>query len=201
MGHRLPDRVSVFIDYENAIRVARHVFAHEVTSRIDPYKLSRWLAGPERDLNGVHIYRGEPDAQRSPSAWAEFDRDVKRWVAMGAYVTTIPVQYGRNGIAREKGIDVALAIDVITRAVHQEFEVAVIVSNDRDLSPVVKALAQGTFGVHVEIASWVSGGGSDEVALHAPRVRNHRMDHAIYEHVADSLLCAHGPCHPRRRDR
>lgn len=60
----------------------------------------------------------------------------------GVHVTTRPLRYtqelledGSNSyVAREKGIDVRIAIDVLTMAERKEYDVAVIFSQDQDLA-------------------------------------------------------------------
>jgi len=44
----------------------------------------------------------------------------------------------RNGVFREKGVDVLLAIDLVIGALRDEFDSAVLISSDSDLIPAVE---------------------------------------------------------------
>jgi len=100
---------------------------------------------------------------RGSDQWDEADN--KRWnrfwthklAAMGrqgVHIYSRPLRYRNQRVrlpdgseftflaGEEKGIDVRLAIDVIRKAHHQEFDVALIFSQDQDLSEVAKEMRQ-----------------------------------------------------------
>ena len=54
---------------------------------------------------------------------------------------------------REKGIDVALAIDLVHSALREEYVVAVVFTNDTDILPAVE-LAFYETEPRIEIAAW-----------------------------------------------
>jgi hypothetical protein len=54
---------------------------------------------------------------------------------------------------REKGVDVALAIDLLECALAGKFDTAVVFSGDTDLLPAVEAAFHRT-STHIEIACW-----------------------------------------------
>ena len=62
--------------------------------------------------------------------------------------------------ANEKGIDVALAVDMMRMAMEGAMDVAVLFSSDNDLLPAVEALFRFP-QCHVEVAAWSQ----------APRIR------------------------------
>jgi len=54
--------------------------------------------------------------------------------------------------ASEKGIDVALAID-IAMGMDNAYDAAILVSSDTDLLPAIEAIVARTLG-HIELATW-----------------------------------------------
>jgi hypothetical protein len=167
-------RVMVFIDHQNAYMRARESFG---TSHADPYTLGqihphrlglllnargRAVDGA-RELVQVRVYRGQPEARRNPAGHAACRRQVGLWAAQAGVVPCLrPLRYlatawNRNGRAitweaREKGIDVLLAIDMVVGAIRDDYDVAVLVSEDTDLLPAVEAVFER--GKEVEAASW-----------------------------------------------
>jgi uncharacterized LabA/DUF88 family protein len=55
--------------------------------------------------------------------------------------------------AIEKGIDVALAVDMVRMAASKEFDAAILFSSDTDLMPAIETIMDLRLG-HVEIATW-----------------------------------------------
>lgn len=55
--------------------------------------------------------------------------------------------------AQEKGIDVALAVDVVAMAMRKEYDAAIVVSSDTDLMPAIETVYNGRLG-HIELATW-----------------------------------------------
>ena len=168
------ERLAVFIDYQNAYMGARQAFGvgqgdPHVVGQFDPLELARLIARRHpnhagaklRQLVRVSIYRGLPDASKSPTGYAAARRQVARWQSYGAGsgvrldVRTRPLDY-RLGKPREKGVDVLLALDLAFGAASSEFDVVVLFSGDSDLLPALER-ADGS-GVACESASWRGGG-------------------------------------------
>jgi uncharacterized LabA/DUF88 family protein len=90
----------------------------------------------------VRFYTGVPPKDRDQK-WHEFwQKKTLRMTRAGVHVTTRALRYTQEllddgnaaYIAREKGIDVRIAIDVLTMAERKEYDVAVIFSQDQDLA-------------------------------------------------------------------
>jgi uncharacterized LabA/DUF88 family protein len=198
-------RVTVFVDYQNVYMRARQTFgdpALDVVTfgQFHPRRLGLLLTrkgetvDPRRELHEVRIYRGEPDAQRSPKTQAACQRQVRYWAAQDDVAAiTRPLLYipsawhgGRPSAwqAREKGIDVRIALDMAMGAVRNEFDVAVLVSADTDLVPAIEAVIEA--GRRVEVASWRPDRGYGS-RLSVPR-RNvwcHWLGRKDFEQVSD----------------
>lgn len=171
---QLSQRMMVFIDYQNVYMRAREVFGDATTKadftfgQVLPRRLGvrvRQLAeeaGKQRTLDGVRVYRGEPDAERNPIGQAACQRQVHFWSSQqGVEVFTRPLNYrairwdgGRpvDWEVREKGIDVMLAVDLVMGAARDQYDVAVLLSADTDLLPAAEAVLD--MGKWVEFAAW-----------------------------------------------
>lgn len=143
-------RAMAFIDGQNLYQHAKDAFGHHHPN-YDPIKLHRKIC----ELNDwvpnlVRFYTGIPAQSESPmwaGYWAKRILILKR---KGVSVTTRPLRYRREVITdqsgnnrtvvtpQEKGIDVRLALDIVSTARTKQWDVAVIFSQDQDLAEVVQ---------------------------------------------------------------
>jgi len=139
---------------------------------------------PSRLLS-VRVYRGRPDPRHEPGAAGANDRQAAVWQRNGAVVCRRPLRYPRDWPdlpAREKGVDVQLACDVITEAMTHQVDVVIIASRDTDLIPALEIVRSRRLA-HVETASW---DGSSRICFSGERQPwCHRMDEAAYEAIRD----------------
>lgn len=160
------ERVAVFLDYENVHRTGHQLFASigrpKYETVVDPVRIAETIVAKRRtggELTSIRVFRGRPvpEFQAKPAsandiqaaAWLEDPR-----VQLKRRDLKYDFDANRNWIAaREKGIDVALAISLVEGALRSEFDVAVIFSCDTDLLPAVELAFRGT-EAHVEIACW-----------------------------------------------
>ena len=139
-----------FIDGQNLYQHAKDAFGHHHPN-YDLTKLHRAVC----QLHGwtpnlVRFYTGVPSARESPmwaSYWAKRLLYMKR---AGIHVTSRPLRYRKettidavgNEVVvvtpQEKGIDIRLALDVVSTARTRQCNVAVIFSQDQDLAEVVQ---------------------------------------------------------------
>lgn len=157
------ERVIVFIDYENIVRSARDAFGSTADSvndfHVDPCALGRLLVGRRTRLSklvGVRVYRGKPLPALQPEAARASDRQAAAWARQGVVVTRRTLAYPiafPNEPAREKGVDVALACDVIALASEGAMDCAIIVSRDTDLLPALELIVNRHWA-HPEAAMW-----------------------------------------------
>ena len=158
------DRVVVFMDYQNVHGWARRQFhpinCHPAVGHVDPLRLARLLVNRRKrpsTLHGVRIYRGRPVPSHQPTAAAANDRQTAEW-ERGGLVKVIrrPLRYPADWPttpAAEKGIDVALAIDIVSMGIAQEYDAAILFSSDTDLLPAIEVVVQRRLG-HIELATW-----------------------------------------------
>lgn len=189
--------VTVFIDYQNA-----HLSGHEQwcpygepvhLCLIDPLKLAEKvveLRAPGGRLTAVRVYRGRPDPRKEGVAAGRSDRQMAAWTT-DPRVTVIRRQlwYPRDwGLptctekAREKGIDVSLAIDMVRMTLAKEYEVGILFSRDTDLLPALE-LVFDLPDVHTEGATWE---GASRLVLKYRRLYCHKLSEADFQAVRDS---------------
>lgn len=167
----MADRVVVFLDYQNIYRRARDAFfSHEIDrhwcGQISPIKLGQLLVerSPyERVLAGVRVYRGMPSNSRDSVGYAAARKQIANWrtdsrVEVLAHSLRYPPGWPdthRDGEKpREKGIDVSLAIDFVTMAVQERYDVGILFSVDTDLKPALQFVNGSGFNASGEVAAW-----------------------------------------------
>ena len=144
--------VVVFIDAQNVHNDFRRAFfpadAPSGAGWFHPKALADLLVsrGPDFEewtLKEVRVYTGSPVAWRDAYGAAAHDRQGESWEAAGAIKRTRPLYYPDDWPterARQKGVDVELAVDVIRMAIAGEYQIGIICSTDRDLLPAIEAV-------------------------------------------------------------
>jgi uncharacterized LabA/DUF88 family protein len=201
----VPDRVVVFLDWQNVYRGAREAYcayqAPHWEGQVDPVPLAQHLAADspfDRQLEQVRIYRGQPDASKDRKGYAACSRQVGVWrqsplvrvtTRTLRYPAGWPNPYQPGDRPQEKGIDVALAIDFVVMAVRREYEVGILMSTDTDLKPALEAVAALTSGTgqRAEVAAWSVPGRHDRrLAITGRNLYCHWMGQSVYNRIADA---------------
>ena len=151
VGERRHCRVVVFVDLMNMFEDFRRAFCSEPygsrDGQFDPMKLATMLVqrGPDFEswsLEQVRVYGGRYNPEREPYAAKAHDRQEATWRASGVVPRFRPLQYPLGWPtqkSRQKGVDVELAIDVVTMA-RVEYDIGIVVSTDTDLAPALEAV-------------------------------------------------------------
>lgn len=135
-----------FIDGQNLFHAAREAFGYTYPN-YDPKKLAAAICRQQNwVLQQVRFYTGVPDAEDNPY-WSEFwTRKLAQMGRQQVYPYSRPLRYQNSTVtlpdgtkhtylsAHEKGIDVRLALDVVGLALDDALDVALIFSQDQDLS-------------------------------------------------------------------
>ena len=189
-------KLILFIDAQNVYHRARETFAlgtdSHIDGQIDPWAVAELIAargGPRQEpveVMGVRIYTGYHTPERDSRAYASYRKQRASWEQSGCHVVARAVRYSgpddRHG--REKGIDVALAVDYVRLAIQHEFEIGVIFSVDTDLAPAlefVKSLNDPS--LMPATAAWYGEGAVTQINV--PGVWCHRLSKADYIAVHD----------------
>jgi uncharacterized LabA/DUF88 family protein len=145
-------RAVAFVDGQNLFHAAKEAFGYPTPS-FDVVALARAVCALRSwHLTAVRFYTGVPDSRDNPF-WNHF------WTAKlaqmgreGVQTYSRPLRYRNQTVrlpggvthtmlvAQEKGIDVRLALDVVRMAHARAFDVAVVFSQDQDLSEVADEL-------------------------------------------------------------
>ncbi|MCW2496597.1 NYN domain-containing protein [Jatrophihabitans sp.] len=171
-------RVIVFLDWQNVYRQARESFHSKtddfVKGQVNPLDLALTLAerapeGITRELTSVRIYRGLPDNKFDPKAYDAARRQISTWqrdqrVVVNHRKLRYPSDWVKGksdpSLVKEKGIDVALAIDFAAMATDGQYDVGILMSCDNDLLPALERVEQRRKtrgdGPAVEVAAWKS---------------------------------------------
>jgi uncharacterized LabA/DUF88 family protein len=146
-------RVIAFVDGQNLFHAAREAFGYTVPN-YDVGALAETVTGLQRawSLVRAHFYTGIP-APSDNSRWHAFwSAKLSLMGRRGIRVFSRPLRYRTRAVklpdgndyrfltAEEKGIDVRLALDVIRFAHRAEYDVALIFSQDQDLSEVAQEI-------------------------------------------------------------
>ena len=147
-------RVVAFFDGQNLFHAARHAFGYTYPN-YDPLALASAVSAARSwSLTEVRFYTGVPDREDDPF-WNHFW--TSKLAGMGRRGVTVysrSLVY-RNKVVRlrdgtehsyltgeEKGIDVRLAIDITSMAWQSAFDVALVFSQDQDLSEVAREIRE-----------------------------------------------------------
>ena len=203
------DRVMVFIDYQNTYMAARTEFAGPadefdyVFGQISPRAVgdlivARRSGHHQSELAGVRVYRGQPSASKDPRGYGASRAQVDAWRRQdGVVAVTRPLRYPigypdhspRGEKPMEKGIDVELAVDMVTMAVENRYDVAVLFSLDTDLKPPLEFVVRRSHagGPRAEAAAW-SGPNrkSRRLAISGTNLWCHWLDRDDFDSVADA---------------
>lgn len=150
-------RVIGFVDGQNLFYAAKQAFGYSYPN-FDPKRLTEVVAAAQGwTVLGTRFYTGVPDPIDNPF-WNHF------WTAKLAVMGTQgvvsyarPLRYRNQTIAlpaggsttvlvgQEKGIDVRIALDIVRLARSGDYDVALVFSQDQDLSEVadeIRAIAR-----------------------------------------------------------
>jgi len=130
-------RVFVFIDGSNFYHSLKKSFG---SAKID---LASFL---QQISNGTYtkaFYYTSPIDQKDS---LEKSRAQQRFLARITKIPNLELFLGRlerrNNTKVEKGVDVKIAVDMLSNAFHDKYDTAILVSNDADFVPLVKEIQQ-----------------------------------------------------------
>jgi uncharacterized LabA/DUF88 family protein len=151
------NRIAVFIDNSNVFNRIR-----ELTSQssawdcfYDPLYLAQKLVG-NRHLVYVGFYCSPPPSFLTHGNQEERNRYIKQmqYLSEVAKLQGVTMKYGTvNGVRgslQEKNLDTQLVADMVTMAAKNQFDVAVLVSNDGDYVSAIRPTKE-SFGKKVEV--------------------------------------------------
>ena len=131
-------RTIVLIDGQNLFHLAKEAWGHSWPN-YDVQKLAQALTALKsgRVLEEVRFYTGMPTEQSNPRWYGFWNNKLRRLERQG-----IRVYRGRISYGQEKGVDVSLALDLVSATYEQRYDTSIIVSQDSDFGPAVR-IAKG----------------------------------------------------------
>lgn len=140
-------RVVTFFDCQNLFGMARKWWAYS-RPNFDPIKLSRFVVRKNQDWNltGIRLYTGIHSFSKNPGLNRFWNRKLNAHKLKDprVYAYTAPLLYTAND-TREKGIDIRIALDLIRMARKNQYDVAVLFSQDSDFKEVAMEIRDIAF--------------------------------------------------------
>jgi uncharacterized LabA/DUF88 family protein len=142
MSYSEPEKKKIvtFFDCQNLFLAIKTLWGYSFPN-FDPVKLSKLVSQNQSaydgKLKGIRLYTGIHEVSVNP-AWHDFwARKLANHSNQDPRVFTYsrPLRYS-NGVAREKGIDIRIALDLVRMARLKEYDIAVLFSQDADFSEV-----------------------------------------------------------------
>jgi uncharacterized LabA/DUF88 family protein len=154
--------VAIFFDFQNVHLVGRDSFNRNgrlLECVPDPVRLAESMASRRNrktELRSIRVYRGRPNPEYQPYLATLNDAQADKWSRdERVQVTQRQLNYcdWPQRRPQEKGIDVAIAVDLMRSAFQKEYDVLILFSSDTDLLPAVEAVADMR-RCRIEVASW-----------------------------------------------
>jgi hypothetical protein len=193
-------RTIVFVDYQNMYRSARDAFGWRSApghfGNLRPLGLANLIAlrDPRLQVIQVRVYTGIHTPQGNQTQYSMAQRRISAWVAEAperVQVFPRPLRYSRDRPqGQEKGVDVELAIDLVSLAIDDAFDVLVLASGDSDLVPSLQFVAGRYPEKRIITLGYRPEPGFDADApapLDLPRatVERRTIDKSAFEQIAD----------------
>lgn len=139
-------RTVTLVDGQNLFYAAREAFGYSYPN-YDPLKLAQRICLDHGwQLVATRFYTGVPDATVRPSWYHFWNAKLNAMARRGVWTFQRTLRYRHQTIVlpgggttaalvgREKGMDVRIALDMVRLAQDNEYDVALILSQDQDLS-------------------------------------------------------------------
>ena len=139
-------RVCIFIDGNNLYGGLRDECNR---TDLDFGPFIEWLLS-ERELVRTYYYNSIVPRKIDPERYAKQQRFFDSLSRIQYFQISLGRLEYRDGKLVEKGVDVTLAVDMLTMAYNEAYDTAILVSNDGDFAKVIKAVCD--LGKHVEVA-------------------------------------------------
>ncbi|MGH7639351.1 MAG: NYN domain-containing protein [Candidatus Dormibacteria bacterium] len=187
-------RVSVLLDWQNVYERGLEAFP-QIWGQPDPLKVAQFLArdrdlkkGVSVDLTSVSVFFGVASPERDPKTHGARQRQMQHWRSLTdrIHLVSRPLRYG-SGMPVEKGIDVAVAIELVRCAAFEpDCDVAILFSVDTDLLPALELIAREKGPEMVEVAAWEAPGANPPLRIAGGlRIRQHRLPEHVYRACLD----------------
>jgi uncharacterized LabA/DUF88 family protein len=145
------ERVAIFIDGSNFYHCLKEDFG---TAAIDFGKLAECLANG-RQLLRIYYYNAPVNAKTNPEQYKRQQQFFDRLRNTPYLSLRLGRLETRRGSTVEKGVDIAIAVDMLKMAFRDLYDTAILISGDGDFAYAAEAVKD--LGKHVENAMPKSG--------------------------------------------
>ena len=139
------DRVMIFVDLQNIIRSVETIGTMRLN--FDFYAMAMYLTGP-RNLVGAYVFD-----TRMPFGVEDRPRRFHDKLRYLGFRVIAREAYDENR-KEQKEVDVALACELVAHAFKDNYDVAILVSGDRDFIPAIQHVQSS--GKRVEVAAFAN---------------------------------------------
>ena len=154
-------RVAVFIDnsnvYKGLVGHIRDFPGQWLVKQYNPLTLAQKLSG-QRNLVAVYFYCAPPPLTLFASNPSAFNAQ-NSYYGRVSQLTNVQVKFGtlsfNGGVISEKNLDTQLTSDLILKSAQNEFDHAIIISNDGDFVSAIDGAR--ALGKKVEVAHFREG--------------------------------------------
>jgi uncharacterized LabA/DUF88 family protein len=147
-------RTAVFVDGQNLFYAVKQAFGYTYPNYDIPALAAALCQRQGWSLTGTHFYTGIPSAQDHPGWHRFWSAKLAVMGTRGVVTFSRQLRYRNQTVAlpgggtttvlvgQEKGVDVRLALDIVRLAREAVYDVALVLSQDQDLSEVADEVRQ-----------------------------------------------------------
>jgi len=172
-------RAVAFVDGQNLFHAAREAFGYTYPNYDVTALAEQVCARQGWELEQVRFYTGIPDVGANPRWHSFWTHKLAAMGRQGVVVYSRSLRYRNRRVelpdgtrhyvltGEEKGIDVRIALDVIALAHRHEYDVALVFSQEQDLSEVAEEIRS----IARQLRRWIK---IASAFPHSPATRNRR---------------------------